>query len=186
MEKQTCTLIMDFWMNLTKYKMKNHISIISLLLLLLLLQFLACGNTKNKTNEINNNCFGSQNTLNIEGDWGIDLIPEILFIEKDTAYMSIIEGQIHIKAIVNYENNVRNKAYLKLIEPTFLGLGGARLNWKSFSHKINIAVINLVAKDSLRFEWLGFYDNKLAKNTFPVCGFTNVEQNWCYLTRIKD
>ncbi len=167
---------MDLWKFLNKVIMKQFKSILILWLIVA-----SCNAQSHGLNQSNYNF--EFDSINFEGDWVMNETPETLYIEQDTAYLSVIDGQIHIKALIYYSLKSKNKAFLKLIEPTLLGLGGARLKWENFSLEKNLVELTLLSNDSLRFEWLGFCDKELKQSVFPVCGFTSDKQNWCYLTR---
>ncbi len=144
----------------------------------------SCGNIQKDNRDENRKISNTKNTLfNINGDWEIEQIPEILYINNDTAYVTVIDGQIHIKAKVEYEKDM---VFLKLIKPSFLGMGGARLNWKSFSHTKNVAVITPISEDTIKFEWLGFFDKKINQRVFTICGYTSDNENWALLSRVKE
>ncbi len=72
-------------------------------------------------------------------------------------------GQIHINSIVKQSNDT---LFLFLLNPEYLGLGGARLNWSNFSNEKGIAILTNITTDTLKFEWYVFFDKNKRKESF--------------------
>lgn len=113
----------------------------------------------------------------INGNWrySCDSLANIYITDENNILFAVMSNQIYIKA--KLKKIKKNKFELLLIKPEDLGPGGMNMNWNSFSRDRAIANIDLLENDTIRFYWVGFYDEKERKIVFPDCEF-NLESDY--------